>query len=92
MLSEGGIRHFVCVASEYGNDVMSTNPCAVVRVGKMNENEMADYLKCQNPEKVKKVFIVHGETKVQEKYAKYLKKNNGFKDIVIPEPGETFKV
>ena len=48
MLSEGGIRHFVCVASEYGNDVMSTNPCAVVRVGKMNETEMADYLNAEH--------------------------------------------
>lgn len=54
--------------------------------------EMAEYLKCQNPDKVKKVFIVHGEKKVQERYAKYLKKNNGFKDVVIPEPGETFKI
>ena len=55
-------------------------------------SEMAEYLKCQNPDKLKKVFIVHGEKNVQEKYAEYLKKNNGFKDIVIPEPGETFKI
>ena len=54
--------------------------------------EMAEYLKCQDPEKVKKVFIVHGEKEVQEKYARYLAKNNGFKNIVIPEPGETFKI
>jgi hypothetical protein len=38
------------------------------------------------------VFIVHGEAKVQETYAKFLAKNNGYKDIMIPEPGETFKV
>ena len=54
--------------------------------------EMSEYLKCQNPDKVKKVFVVHGEASVQEKYAKFLKENNGFKDIVIPEPGETFKI
>lgn len=54
--------------------------------------EMSEYLKCQNPEKVKKVFIVHGEAEVQEKYAKYIQKNNGFKNVVIPEPGETFKL
>lgn len=54
--------------------------------------EMSEYLKCQNPDKVKKVFIVHGEAEVQEKYAKYIEKNNGFKDVVIPEPGETFKI
>ena len=55
-------------------------------------SEMAEYLKCQNPDKLKKVFIVHGEEQVQQKYAKYLKKNNGFKNIVIPEAGETFKI
>lgn len=54
--------------------------------------EMAHYLECQDPSKVKKVFIVHGERGVQEKYAHYLAKTNGFKDIVIPEPGETFKL
>ena len=54
--------------------------------------EMSEYLKCQNPDKVKKVFIVHGEAEVQEKYAKYIEKNNGFKNVVIPEPGETFKL
>jgi metallo-beta-lactamase family protein len=54
--------------------------------------EMAEYLKCQNPDKVKKVFIVHGEAKVQETYAKFLAKNNGYKDIMIPEPGETVKL
>ncbi len=50
--------------------------------------EMAEYLRCQNPDKVKKVFVVHGEAGVQERYAKYLRKNNGFKDVVIPEAGE----
>ena len=44
MLSEAGIRHFVCVASEYGSEVMSTDSLAAIRVGKMNENEMEDYL------------------------------------------------
>ncbi len=54
--------------------------------------EMAHYLECQDSSKVKKVFIVHGERGVQEKYAHYLAKANGFKDIVVPEPGETFKL
>ena len=45
MLSEAGIRHFVCVASEYGSEVMSTDSLAAIRIGKMNENEMEDYLK-----------------------------------------------
>lgn len=54
--------------------------------------EMAEYLKCQNPDNVKKVFIVHGEKQVQERYARYLAKNNGFKNIEIPEPGQVFRI
>ena len=47
MLSEDGTEHFVCVASEYGCEVMSTKSCAAIRVGKMNANEMEDYLKTE---------------------------------------------
>lgn len=54
--------------------------------------EMSDYLKCQNPERVKKVFVVHGEYKTQQFYANFLAQNNGFRDIVIPEPGEVFEL
>ena len=53
--------------------------------------EMEEYLRCQNPEKVKKVFIVHGDYNAQLAYGKVLEKA-GFKDIVIPEAGETFKI
>ena len=49
--------------------------------------EMEEYLRCQNPAKVKKVFIVHGDYEAQLPYSEVLKKA-GFKDIVIPEPGE----
>ena len=31
-------------------------------------HEMGEFLLCQDPEKVKKFFIVHGEYEVQEKY------------------------
>ena len=44
MLSEDGIRHFVCVASEYGNDVMSTESLAKVHIGKMDSDEMREFL------------------------------------------------
>ena len=37
----------------------------------------------QDKKKVKKVFLVHGEFEVQEKYAEFLK-DNGFKNVHIP--------
>lgn len=40
MLSEAEIRHVVCVASEYGREMMEDNPYASVRVGRMDAEEM----------------------------------------------------
>ncbi|MFZ4401240.1 MAG: MBL fold metallo-hydrolase [Bacteroidales bacterium] len=51
--------------------------------------EMYRLLNCQNKEKVKTVFLVHGEIKVQENYSNYLK-NHGFKNIEIPELKASF--
>ena len=48
--------------------------------------EMLQYLSCQKPEKVKKVFLVHGELDTQEKYRERLNEA-GFADVVIPEQG-----
>lgn len=53
-------------------------------------NEMISYLSCQNTKKVKKVFLVHGEEKVQQNYAQHLR-NVGFKNIEIPDSGSVFK-
>ena len=53
--------------------------------------EMEEYLRCQNPEKVKKVFIVHGDYEAQLPYSEVLKKAE-FKNIVIPEAGEVFQL
>lgn len=47
-------------------------------------NEMTQFLNCQNPNKVKSIFLVHGEIKVQENYANHLKEK-GFDNIAIPE-------
>ena len=52
---------------------------------------MEEYLRCQDPAKVKKVFIVHGDYKAQVPYSEVLKKA-GFKNIVIPEAGEVFAI
>ena len=49
--------------------------------------EMHKYLSCQDKSKVKKVFLVHGETTVQENYKMYLNEN-GFENIAIPTKKE----
>ncbi len=51
--------------------------------------EMGDYISCQDPAKLQKVFLVHGEYETQLKYQDYLK-TRGFQNINIPSVGETF--
>jgi metallo-beta-lactamase family protein len=51
--------------------------------------EMLDYLECQNGNKTKKLFLVHGEIETQKDWADKLLQA-GFLNIVIPEKGETF--
>jgi metallo-beta-lactamase family protein len=51
--------------------------------------EINKFLECQNPKKVKKMFLVHGEKDVQLDFKEYLNKNE-FKDIFIPMEGESF--
>jgi metallo-beta-lactamase family protein len=51
--------------------------------------EMITYLKSQNAGKVKKLFLVHGERKVQEKFKKKLEEN-GHHSVIIPKKGDTF--
>jgi len=53
--------------------------------------EMLHVLSCQNPEKVKMVFVVHGEIATQQVYQSKLEEA-GFKHIFIPEKGETFEI
>ncbi len=45
--------------------------------------EMADYLLCQDPGKLKKMFLVHGEYETQLRYQSYLE-SKGFKNISVP--------
>ncbi|MDR0559965.1 MAG: MBL fold metallo-hydrolase [Prevotellaceae bacterium] len=52
-------------------------------------NDLSQYLACQYPDEVKRVFIVHGEPAVQQEFGKRLAKK-GFKDVVIPSLHETF--
>lgn len=53
--------------------------------------EMFNYLKNQDPEKVNKLFLVHGEEKVIDSFAGKLRKK-GYRDVITPESGETFEV
>ncbi|MGK0355935.1 MAG: metallo-beta-lactamase family protein [Spirosomataceae bacterium] len=51
--------------------------------------EMIDYLKCQNTDKVKQLFLVHSEIETQTAFAERLKEV-GFQNISIPAQGEGF--
>jgi metallo-beta-lactamase family protein len=51
--------------------------------------EIEKFLECQNPKKVKKVFLVHGEKSVQLDFKEFLHQKD-FKDIFIPMEGESF--
>jgi metallo-beta-lactamase family protein len=53
--------------------------------------EMMRYLGCQNIEKVKRLFLVHGEAETQKNYKLKLMEM-GFDDVVIPMEGESFKL
>ena len=45
--------------------------------------DLLHFLKCQDPAKVRKLFLVHGEYEVQQHFAETLKEN-GFANVEIP--------
>jgi len=51
--------------------------------------EMAMFLSCQNPDRLKKTFLVHGDPEAQEHYKSYLEKKN-FRNIYTPAKGDEF--
>jgi metallo-beta-lactamase family protein len=51
--------------------------------------ELIRFLSCQDKEKVKKLFLVHGEPEVKVSFKDKLV-NEGYKDVVIPNKNETF--
>ncbi len=53
--------------------------------------EMLHVLSCQRADKVKKVFVVHGEYPTQQAYKLKLEEA-GFKRVFIPEKGETIEL
>jgi len=52
-------------------------------------NDLCQYLSCQAPREVRRVFVVHGEAEVQAEFTSRLKKK-GFQDVIIPKVHEEF--
>ncbi len=57
--------------------------------GHADYKELLAYLACQNPEQLKKVFVVHGEYKTQQKFREFMSME-GYKNIEIPGKGQEF--
>ncbi|MEJ5993523.1 MBL fold metallo-hydrolase [Pedobacter sp. Du54] len=53
--------------------------------------DLLRFLSCQDPAKVKRLFLVHGEYEVQQKFAQQLR-NKGFSHISIPALHEEFEL
>ncbi len=51
--------------------------------------DLSQWLACQDPQQVRKLFLVHGEFEVQEEFSRKLLKK-GFTDITIPEQHQEF--
>lgn len=51
--------------------------------------ELIQFLSCQNKEKVKKIFLVHGELESKISFKGKLMQE-GYKEIIIPNKGESF--
>lgn len=51
--------------------------------------EMIKYLRCQDPNRIKNIFLVHGEYQTQLDYKQHLQES-GFSNVIIPETGNRF--
>ncbi|MDR2383544.1 MAG: MBL fold metallo-hydrolase [Prevotellaceae bacterium] len=54
-------------------------------------NDLSQYLACQYPDEVKRIFVVHGEPEVQQEFSRRLRRK-GFKDVVVPKMHESFSL
>lgn len=52
--------------------------------------EMQEYLSCQDPSKVKNLFLVHGEIRTQEAFREKLLAQ-GFRQVSIPAQGDAYE-
>jgi metallo-beta-lactamase family protein len=46
-------------------------------------DDLCQFLACQNPQAVKKLFVVHGEYEVQQEFQQRLRKK-GFPEVIVP--------
>jgi metallo-beta-lactamase family protein len=53
--------------------------------------DMSQWLSCQDPRQVKKIFLVHGEYEVQQKFRERLVRK-GFEDVEIPEQHKSYGI
>ena len=51
--------------------------------------EMGDFISCQKPEKLRNIFLVHGDYDAQKFYREYLM-SKGYSNIQIPKCGDEF--
>jgi metallo-beta-lactamase family protein len=56
-----------------------------------DQNELLDYLKFQNPRKLRKIFLVHGEEDQALPLQKLLNER-GYKSVFFPEAGEVHQI
>lgn len=56
-----------------------------------DSGELLDYLKKFDREKLKKIFLVHGES-LQQSNLHTILNSNGFRNIIIPERGNEFEI
>lgn len=54
-------------------------------------DELCQFLSCQSPEKVKAVYLSHGEYKTQQQFAARLARK-GFENVLIPEAHEEIEL
>jgi metallo-beta-lactamase family protein len=59
--------------------------------GHADYNELISFLSCQNPDKVKQIYLVHGELTAQQSFAERLKKE-GYAHVNIPAWGEKAEI
>ena len=53
--------------------------------------DLLRFLSCQDPEKVKRIFLVHGEYEVQQQFTDRLK-DKGFQHIAIPQYHQQYEL
>jgi metallo-beta-lactamase family protein len=59
--------------------------------GHADQKELLDYLNFNSPDKLKNIFLVHGEEEQAVPLMEKIK-NKGYKSVKYPAPGEVFIV